>query len=486
MGLDGWDRRIAELDRRLAERDEVIAQLRAELQAARAEIADLKARLGTSSRNSSKPPSSDPPGAGRPTKPPTGRKPGGQPGHPRHERRGLQPDRVVHVVPEACECCGAPVLAKPVRTRTHQVIDVPAIKPDVTDYVLHARGCSDPACGHVTEASLPPGVPSGSFGAGVAAIVSLATGRYRLSKRLVQNLLSDMLGIEVCVGSIANLEQQMSAAMAAPVEQAREHVRQQSMVNIDETGWYEGREGGRARRAWLWVAVTSLVTVFRISLSRGTKVAMEILGADFTGSVGSDRWSAYNWLTTSRRQLSWSHLARDFQGFVDRGGLGGEIGQGLLDLADRMFEWWHRVRDGTLPRACLQRRMKAVQRDVIAHLELAVLCAEPKTAGMAQEILKLKDALFTFVDVEGVEPTNNVAERQVRPGVMWRKLSFGTQAADGSRYVERILTAVATLKQQKRNILEYLIAAYRAWLLAEAPPSLLPNARSRRRYRQAA
>lgn len=485
MGRDWRDQRIAELERRLAERDEVIAQLRAELQTARAEIADLKARLGTSSRNSSKPPSTDPPGASRPAKPPTGRKPGGQPGHARHERRRLPPDREVHLVPEACERCGAPLADEPLWVGTHQVVDVPAVKPDVTDDVVHARCCSDPACGHVTQASLPPGVASGSFGPGVGAIVALVTGKYRLSKRLVQQLLSDLLGIELSIGSIANREQQMSAVLAVPVEQAREHVRQQSMVNIDETGWYEGRKGGRAGRAWLWGAVTSLVTVFRISLSRGAQVAKEILGADFAGRLGSDRWSAYNWVSTSRRQLCWSHLSRDFQGFVDRGGLGGEIGQELLVLRDRMFEWWHRVRDGTLSRASFQRHMRPVERDVVAHLELAALCAEPKTAGMAKEILKLKDALFTFVDVEGVEPTNNTAERQVRPGVMWRKLSFGTQAADGSRYVERILTAVATLKQQKRHILDYLLTAYRAWLLNEAPPSLLPNARSRRCDRQA-
>lgn len=487
MARDWRDRRIAKLERELAERDEVLAQLRAELNAARAEIADLKARLDMSSRNSSKPPSSDPPGVQRPPpKGPTGRKPGGQPGHSRHERRRLPADRVVHVVPEACERCGAHLAGTDSPPHTHQVIDVPVVRPDVTDYVLHAQCCSDPACGHVTQAHLPVGVPSGSFGPGVAAMVGLATGKYRLSKRLVQQLLSDMFGIELCLGSIANLEQQMSAALAAPVEEAAAHVRQQSMVNMDETGWYEGRQNGRARRAWLWVAVTSLVTVFRVSLRRGAQVAKEMLGPDFSGWLGSDRWSAYNWLAANRRQLCWSHLLRDLQGFVDRGGFGGEVGQGLLDLAHRMFQWWHRVRDGTLSRASFQRRMRPVERDVIAHLQLAALCAEPKTAGMAQEILKLQDALFTFVRIEGVEPTNNVAERQVRPGVMWRKSSFGTQGTDGSRYVERILTAVATLKQQKRHILDYLLTACRAWLLNEAPPSLLANDRSRRCHRQAA
>jgi transposase len=123
VGRDWRDQGIAELERRLAERDKVIAQLRAELQAARAEIADLKARLGTSSRNSSKPPSTDPPGASRPAKPPTRRKPGGQPGHPRHERRRLPKDRKVHLVPEACERFGAPLADEPLGVGTHQVVD---------------------------------------------------------------------------------------------------------------------------------------------------------------------------------------------------------------------------------------------------------------------------------------------------------------------------------------------------------------------------
>lgn len=190
MARDWRDRRIAKLERQLAERDAFLAQLRTELNAARAEIADLRARLGVTSRNSSKPPSSDPPGEERPTKPPTGRKPGGQPGHRRHERGRLPADRVIHVVPDACERCGADVAGIDSRAHTHQVIDVPVVRPDVTDYVLHARCCSNPACGHVTQARLPVGVPSGSFGPGVAAMVGLATGKYRLSKRLVQQLLS--------------------------------------------------------------------------------------------------------------------------------------------------------------------------------------------------------------------------------------------------------------------------------------------------------
>jgi transposase len=270
----------------------------------------------------------------------------------------------------------------------------------------------------------------------------------------------------VSLGAISKIEQQTSEALAAPVEEAREYVRQQAVANADETGWYEGKSEGKKDRAWLWVLATSLVTVFKIAKSRGEDVAREMLGDVFQGVLGSDRWSAYNFVDAFRRQLCWSHLLRDFQGFVDRGGKGGEIGVALLRQADLMFTWWHRVRDGTLTRRTFQRRMEPVKEEILRLLRAAVVRAEQKTRGMAKAILKLKWALFTFVRVPGVEPTNNVSEQSVRTAAIARKLS---------RFVERMLTATATLKQQKRNVLDYLVAAHQARLHGRAPPSLLPS-----------
>ncbi|ATB32301.1 Mobile element protein [Melittangium boletus DSM 14713] len=232
---------------------------------------------------------------------------------------------------------------------------------------------------------------------------------------------------------------------------------------------------GRGRRAWLWLVACALLAVFRIATSRGSEVAKGLLGEDFAGILGSDRWSAYNWYEQALRQLCWSHLTRDFQGFIDRGGEGARIGRELMEERDRMFKWWHRVRDGTLTRADFERKMRRVEPEVERLLRDAAEHAEKKTAGMAREIPKLRQALWTFVEVEGVEPTNNYGERLLRHAVLYRKTSFGTQSPEGSRFVERILTAVTTLDLQGRNVLEFLTECMRAHRRGLPTPSLLPG-----------
>ena len=174
------------------------------------------------------------------------------------------------------------------------------------------------------------------------------------------------------------------------------------------------------------------------------------------------------------RQLCWSHLLRDFEAIRGRGGVSEEIGAALLAKAHQMFTWWHRVREGTLKRSTLQSYMSPLRREVEQLLEAGSRCGVSNTEGTCHEILKRREALWTFVQVEGVEPTNNAAERAIRPGVQRRKISFGTQSEAGSRFVESMMTVVATLKPQKRNVLEYLTAAHEAALRGEAAPSLLP------------
>jgi transposase len=454
-------------------RDARIAELEAQLKAALARIAELEAQLGRSSRNSNKPPSSDGPEVKREAKAPTGRKPGGQKGHKGNKRELVPPEKVDKTValhPEACSRCEGALVKKeqaPAPWR-HQVVEMPPVKPHVTEYQQHSGWCERCEC--FTQAQLPEGVPRGAFGPRLMALVALLAGQYRLSKRLVQQLLGDVLGVEVALGSISKLEAQVSQALAAAVQQAREHVREQRVAHLDETSWRQAR-----KKAWLWVAVTAWVTVFQVATSRGGAVARDILGKDWVGFLVTDRWSGYGWADKGLRQVCWSHLLRDFQGFVDRGGEGRGLGEALLAQAHKMFGWWHRVKDGTLRRATFERRMPGVESEVVRLLEEAGRCASRKTAGMARELLKLKGALFTFVDVEGLEPTNNTAERALRPAVLWRKNSWGTHSPEGSRFVARMLTVVATLKQQQRNVLEFLTASCEASLRAQPGPSLLPS-----------
>jgi transposase len=449
-----------------------IRALEARVAALEATVQRLLERLRMDSQNSSQPPSSDPPTTRSPRQRRTvsGRKPGGQPGH-HGQTRALLPledmAAVLPVKPTHCARCQHPLDGEDGQPQRHQVTDLPPVQPVVTEYQLHSLVCS--ACGATTRADLPVGVPPGGFGPRVQAIVALCTGAYHLSKRTTQDVMDDLFGIPMALGTIANLEHATVQALAAPVAEAQTHVRTQSIAHLDETGWHEGRA-----RAWLWVAVTACVTVFVVRLSRGAKVAQELLGERFCGILVTDRWSAYTWYPTRWRQVCWAHLLRDFEAMIERGGRSQEIGEGLREQARQMFHAWHRVRDGTLPHAEFRVLMRPIRRHTAQLLKAGQTCGVAKTEGVCREVLKMYDALWTFVRVEGVEPTNNAAERAIRPGVLWRKGSFGTQSAHGSRFVEAMMTVVATLKQQHRNVLAYMTDACQAVYTGAPAPSLLP------------
>ncbi len=461
-------------DARIAELEQLLSAALARIEQQEARIAELEAQLRSTSRSSSKPPSSDPPGTPPRKSEPTGRKPGGQPGHKGRKRELVPPDQVNEVVevpaPERCAGCTGPLLrlegAPP--ARVHQVVELPRVVPEVKQYELHAGWCS--GCNAWCCAPRPAGVPEGNFGPRLTGFIALATGRFRLSKRLVRELLEDVLGVELGLGSVSNLEQTVSSALAAPVQEARAYVQTQPAVHQDETGWWQ-----KHARAWLWVASTAAVAVFLIVKSRGKAVAQAMLGESFAGTLISDRWCAYNWVHALNRQVCWAHLVREFEGFVERGGEAKRLGELLLAEVFVLFEWWHLTRDGLLQRATFQRKMRPLMREVERLLGEAADVCPKKVAGTAREILKLKEALWTFVYAEGVEPTNNLAERDLRHAVIWRKTSFGTQSEDGSRFVERILTVVMSLRKQKRNVLDYLTAALEAQLHGTPAPSLLPG-----------
>ena len=434
------------------------------------QVRTLEERLNQTSRNSSRPPSSDPPQPQRPRRPPGKRRRGGQPGHPGHTRTLVpveEVDEVVVLKPTQCRSCRAPLSGDDASPFRHQVIEMPPLKPVITEYQWHQLTCSE--CGETTRTPWPDGVPSGTYGPRIQATVALCTGAYRLSKRTTQQAMDEVFGVPMSVGTISQLEHATTAAVATPVEEARTYVHAQAVAHLDETSWYQG-----GKRAWLWVAVTSWVTVFVVRMARGGHVARELLGETFGGILVTDRYSAYNWYPVRWRQLCWAHLLRDFEAMRGRSRASEQIGEALLAQAHQMFTWWHRVREGTLQRSTFRSYMAPLRREVERLLEAGSRCGVAKTAGTCRDILKRREALWTFVQVAGVEPTNNTAERAIRPGVLWRKGSFGTQSAEGSRFVESMLTVVATLQQQQRNVLEYLTAACEAALRGEAAPSLLP------------
>jgi len=431
-------------------------------------VADLEARLGQDSSNSSKPPSSDPIGVKRrPPRRPSGRRRGGQPGHELHARPMVQPERLTGLVecrPGACRRCGQPLAGGDPRPMRHQVAELPEARPEVVEYRLHRLTC--PGCGAATRAPLPPGVPGGAFGPRLLATIALLTGVYRLSKRQVRAALSDLLGLSISTGMIAKAERKAATVTAAPVDEVREAIRAAPALCVDETGWREGH-----RRAWLRTAVGPDATASRIDRSRGADALHALVGKPIGPVIVSDRFPTY--ARAPSRQVCWAHLRRDMQAMIDRGSGGEAIGAKLLRFSGMVFAWWRRHRAGSVHRQTLRSYAAGLRPAVRSLLEQGTACACPATARVCRKILGVEPSLWTFAKAEGVAPHNDAAERALRHGVIWRKTSHGTDAEAGSRFVERMLSRVATCWQVGRGVLEFLAGCFRARLDGRPAPSLL-------------
>jgi transposase len=282
-------------------------------------------------------------------------------------------------------------------------------------------------------------------------------------------LASDLFGLSISTGMISKLERMSAEALQAPYHELATAVHTAEVIGADETGWREDRH-----KAWLWVAVAGLFTVFTIARNRTARVAMAVLGAQDGSIAVTDRCGSYDWIAAASRQVCWSHLRRDFQAMIDRGGEAEPIGKELLRLSDRLFRWWHRLETETGDRGRFRTAMARLRREVKTTLEEGVRCRCARTRGTCAEILRVEESLWTFARVAGVPPTNNAAERAERHAVIWRRISGGTDSARGSRFVERMLTVVATCRQQGRNVLDYLRSCFEAARSGQAIPSLLP------------
>ena len=451
---------------------ELVVSLFATVQQLTHRVVALEEKQRKTSRNSSKPPSSDPPDApARPQRPSSGRKRGGQKGHKGNGRKLRPPEdvtRIVEVKPVCCTGCGALLLGEDAQPARHQVTELPRVEPEVVEYRRHTLICL--ACGVQTRPDWPVEMPPGRFGPRVQATVGYFSGRLGVSQRDVEEAMDALFHTDLALGSVSALERNVSAALAQPVEEAQAYVQEQPVVNVDETSWRESNQ-----RRWLWIGTTPLVTVFLVLATRGAVGAQQLLGLAFQGIAGSDRWSGYNWLSRLQRQLCWAHLKRDFQAFVDRGGKSARLGEALLKQVKTMFELWHQLREGALSRTEFQEQTGPIREKIGVLLRQGMALSHDKTRRTCQNILKWESALWTFVFVEGVEPTNNSAERPLRRAVLWRRRSFGTQSEAGSLFVERVLTTVTTLRQQHRDVLDYLTEACAAAIRGDVPPSLLPS-----------
>ena len=450
----------------------------------------IEEQIKQNSQNSSRPPSSD--NGRKPNKSKAKKekkqKPKSRRSDSSRNSRKIYPIeecKEVHAhVPEYCQHCGEKLSGEDQQPYRHQIIEIPPISAYIIEHQLHQLECD--CCGKKTRGVLPKRVPSKGYGDRLAAMVAWLNGEHRQSHRMIESLIATLLGVEISRGSIGRLRQQVSEAIAEPVKQAQEYVTRQNIVNSDETSFAQGnRDGNNAHKTkgWLWLLATKLVKVFSVVLSRSQKTFQELIGEDFKGTVISDRYSAYNVIDIEQRQLCWAHLKRDLTAIAERDGVSKEIGLALLRRESRLFRWWHRVRDGTMSREQFLEAAMALRAGFKAELETAAaLPIAPKeksplarTVRTARRLLKVEPALWTFLFVEGVEPTNNLAEQALRAAVIWRRTSFGSQSQAGSEFASRILTVVTSLKAQQRNPLDYLTEACLNKRLGLSAPSLLPQ-----------
>lgn len=457
------------------ERDAMIASMRASIERLETRVRDLEARLGQNSSNSSLPPSANPLHAPTPKpKKRSKRKRGGQPGHKGHQRARLPAEEVIHtipLVPTRCEQCQAtlpqtPQPGDPPPT-WHQVCELPRLPVVVTEFLGHARTC--PCCQHVTRAAIPQEITADSFGPRLQAALSYLAGCQHVSKRGLEEVVETVFGVPIGLGTIARLEQKTSAALAGPHQDILLAIRQAEVKYADETSW---KQAGKLR--WLWVAVTSVAVGLVVQLRRNGTAMRQLLGEKPKGVVVSDRFGAYSGLPLAQRQLCWAHLKRDFQAMAERTGKAKAVGEGLSEVVTNLFWCFRRFREGKRSRAWLQKQVAARSRPEAEALLLRGLeCGCAKTAQTCCNILEVEEAMWTFAFTEGVEPTNNAAERALRGAVIWRKKSFGSQSEAGCEFVGRLLSVVQTVKLRGAKVLDYLAEAINAHRHGLPAPSVL-------------
>lgn len=472
--------KLAARDAELAARDARIAELQAIVAKLIEKIDELTEELGRNSTNSHLPPSSDGPGAAsrgeRPKKSKGAndkekrRKRGGQKGHRGAHRRLAaleQVDEFVHLFPAACEGCAAPLPEIPdPDPKRYQLLELLVSGAHITEYQRHAVVCG--RCGHRTMAPYDDErIPSSPFGPPLTSVVVMLTGVYHLSRRWAQQLLRELFRIEISLGAISAMERRASEGLVPAVQEAQHEVEGAAVKHTDSTSWLLA-----GITMSLWTIASQTATVYKI-FRDGCRDTIRPWFGKLIGILVSDRATVFDFWAMALRQICHAHLIRRFVLFSQRAGPAGTIGRELLDLSALVFEYWHAFKVGHLTRAELQARMCPVAEQFEAALRRAVAADIPRLSGSCEDILAHKDALWTFVTHEGVEPTNNAAELALRPLVLWRKKSFGCQSERGLRFVERIMTVVQTARKQGKDVLDFIVRCVSATEAGTKPPSLL-------------
>ncbi len=466
---------VAQAEQLVAQNEQLAAQAQ-QIAALSEQVAELKELLGRNSHNSHLPPSSDGPGAGSrggtPGKPrgKSGRQRGAQKGR-RGSHRALLPaervDEVVDLFPEVCEGCAAPLPeVQDAGALRYQQLELRDHRPHLTERRRHEVHCK--RCGTWTRAPYDPKkIPCVAFGPCLTATVALLTGAYHLSRRKTQKLLHELFGISVSLGAISSMERRVSEALKSAYEEALREVQHAGVKHSDATSWV--RSG---KLMSLWVVATVAATVYQIFADGRSDTIRPLFGPG-TGILVSDRATVFHFWSMKLRQVCHAHLLRKFVAFSEREGPAGELGRALLECTALTFEYWHGYKDGLLTRQELQLWMGPVQRTFEQLLERGEKADIKGVSGSCTDILSHREALWTFVTHDGVEPTNNHGELELRDFVLWRKRSFGTQSERGERFAERVMTVVRTARKQGKAVLDFMLCCIRACIEGTAAPRLL-------------
>lgn len=476
-------RKLAELDKQLAEQQQRLADQQQEISERKQEIADLERQLALrkqNSTNSSKPPSSDGlAGDSRPRGRKTRksrRKPGGQPGHRGHHRAIVPPEQVDEtqiILPAHCSHCQGDLPQQPNRVQTtgelrrHQVVELPVIKAHVTEYQFPAVIC--PQCGKATREAVPPEIQR-QTGPQLTALAAYLTVVCRMPRRVLKDLTEQALGIPMSVGNTQACWEEVSEAVQTPCQELERQLSQEPVLNVDETGW---RTNGQKR--YLWAFVAARFAVYTIARTRGSELLIQILGAVFVGILCSDRFSGYLKYHPGQAQYCWAHLKRNVLGVLEftKKAATERFCRDALALHARLFRLWHKFKSGQIDRQQLWGRSIPLQKKFFALAEANLDSPDRPVQNLALALFVHAERLFTFLEQEGVEPTNNSAERALRTGVQWRKISFGNRSAAGELATARLLSVSQTCRLRKRNSLEYLSEAVSNYRRGQPVTSLL-------------
>lgn len=449
----------------------VIAAMGATISTLQKRLDVLEEKLNTNSRNSGKPPSSDPPG----TLPNRGkqnageRKKGGQPGHDGRTRRVFpeqEVDNVVDVAPKLCGSCGhsldeveaLPYLA-------HQILELLEKPYFITEYRLQSRLC--PCCNQTSHGHLPEGVSPRNFGPRLTAALSLMAGVFHMSRRDITSLAKDILGIEISLGTVSSLEGLVTDAIAGAHQEVAEAIQKEEVAGIDDSSWRKDN-----KYACLWAMTSSRLTLYRITVDKSEKSAASVVG-DFSGVLTSDRAKNLDFFQ-GWRQTCWAHLDRHFKRMSERLGLSQQVGLDAMAVHDQVFHVWHQYKAEVIDADQLFDTLKGPRIELQAILERGTRCGHTKTQNTCFNLLEIYDRLWTFSYLEGVEPTNNTTEQKIRTGVLWRRTSHGSQSERGTRFAESILTVAATCRQQGLSVLAFLEESLVSFLKKIPGPTLRP------------